>query len=81
MTVVAKEQIDQLSAAQLRGREQELRGQLLTMRFDRAAGRLLDTAACRQRRRELARLLTRLGSLSRQEEAAGQREPSSVEGA
>ncbi|MEM7494851.1 MAG: 50S ribosomal protein L29 [Myxococcota bacterium] len=76
---MAREQINQLSAEQLREREQELRGQVLTMRFERAAGRLLNTAACGQRRKELARVLTRLGELSRQA-VTGQQQSSPVEG-
>ncbi len=66
---MSEQKQSQLSPEQLRAREQELRHQLLTTRFDRAAGRLLNTAICGRHRKELSRVLTRLGELSRQETA------------
>lgn len=51
--------ISKLNALELRQKALELKKRLAEFRFDKATGKLLDTAAPKKTRRELARILTR----------------------
>lgn len=53
------EEILKLNVVELRQKALELKKRLAESRFDKATGKLIDTAAPRKMRRELARLLTR----------------------
>jgi large subunit ribosomal protein L29 len=52
-------EIFKLNSIELRQKAAELKKRLAEVRFDRATGKLVDTAAPRKMRRELARVLTR----------------------
>lgn len=58
-----------LSWDQLRQEEQQLRKQLLEARFDKAVGRLLDLSSPKCLRKQLARVLTCVNSVSDQQAA------------
>ena len=51
-----------LSVLELKKREKDLRKELMDMRFEHAVGKLLNTAAPGNKRKELARLLTVLNA-------------------
>jgi len=53
-------EIKNLSLTELKEAESTLRREVMTMRFDHAVGKLLDTAAPRKKRKELAQVLTLL---------------------
>lgn len=52
-------ELSKLDMAALKEREQGLRKEMMDMRFEAAVGKLLNTAAPKQRRVDLARVLTR----------------------
>ena len=54
-----------MSQSELRDRRDSLRKELVLDRFDKASGKLLNTAAPRQKRKELAKVLTRLNEIER----------------
>lgn len=60
-------ELRKLSLDQLRQQEQQLRKQLLETRFDKAVGRLLDLSSPKRLRKQLARVLTCLNSVSDQQ--------------
>lgn len=51
--------IIKMNAVELRQKALELKKKLAETRFDKATGKLIDTAAPKKLRRELARVLTR----------------------
>ena len=55
-----------LNAVELRERVLELKKRLVEMRFDKATGKLIDTAMPAKMKRELARVLTRLSQIAAQ---------------
>jgi ribosomal protein L29 len=54
-----------LSQTELNERKDTLRKELVLDRFDKASGKLLNTAAPRLKRKELAKVLTRLSEIER----------------
>jgi large subunit ribosomal protein L29 len=57
-------EIVNMNAVELRQKALELKKRLAETRFDKATGRLIDTARPMKLRRELARVLTRESQLS-----------------
>ncbi len=57
-------EIVKMNAVELRQKAVELKKRLAEMRFDKACGKMIDTAAPKKMRRELARVLTRESQLS-----------------
>lgn len=55
-------ELTKLSVSQLRGRESELRKEIMDLRFEHAIGKLLNTGLPKQKRKELARVLTLLNA-------------------
>lgn len=55
-------EMKKLSAEELKQAEIKLRHEVMTMRFDHAVGKLLDTAAPRKKRVALAQVLTLLNN-------------------
>jgi ribosomal protein L29 len=51
-----------LGAADLQKKEKDLRKEIMDLRFEHAVGKLLDNAAPRRKRRELAQVLTLLNA-------------------
>lgn len=58
-------EISGLSQKELQDRSDTLRKEIVLDRFDKASGKLLNTAAPSQKRRELAQVLTRLNEIER----------------
>lgn len=54
-----------MGQTELRDRLESLRKELVLDRFDKASGKLLNTAAPRLKRKELAQVLTRLNEIER----------------
>ncbi len=54
-----------LNQSELNERRETLRKELVLDRFDKASGKLLNTAAPRLKRKELAQVLTRLSEIER----------------
>lgn len=53
-------EIEKLSASELKKKEARLRKEVMDMRFEHAVGKLLNTASPRNKRKELAQVLTLL---------------------
>ncbi len=62
---MSTKELRDLSAAELRTKEGELRQELLNLRFQHATRQLENTARINTARREIARVLTILGELER----------------
>lgn len=54
-----------LSQTELKEKQVALQKELAMLRFDKVSGKVLDTAAPNKKRRELAKVLTRMSELKR----------------
>lgn len=60
-------EISKLNLIELQDRGLQLKSKIALMRFDKASGKLLDTKAMSKAKKELARLLTRISEVRKEQ--------------